>query len=729
MILTRKLIVPAAIMFTAFLAGLFAYFFTSLHAAYHEAEEGDIASYNNSFFVELEHQEQLALTLATAAADNPAIQAAFADHDSKKLSDLILPGFSMLQDTGANITQNRYFLPDGTVFFSASALPTTDDVLSPIIQLANTQQESVAGLEIQNGILVIRGVSPVFHNDSYIGSVEFQIGLNAAMLHDMQEKYGAEWRILLSKDLVPSGTMTEAGPNENLLVVTRTEGATIFNNPDSYMNAMGGVSTITHPSQDGRDYALLSSPIVDYSGRVVGVLDIIYDHTHISALQITRLIFAGLASAVVLILGLVGLLLLMRRTLQPIQVLTRAASEISEGNPMSFVNIKPGNDEIGILIEAFNQMTAQLRSSITDLEQHVTERTQDLEDQSRRLRVAVEISQSTVSVKRLDDVLERSARLIFERFNYYHVGIYIVDVENKLASLVASPTEAGRQLMTVKHQVRVGDTTTVGRVAATGEARIAAVTGAGSHEAVSPFLPETRSELALPLKVEERVIGILDIHSSKEQAFKPEDVSVMLVLADELAGAIERTRLLEESTTTLNELERAYGRFTRTGWQKFAASGRLRNIGYRFDNIRIEPVTHVSETGRQALTSGNPVVSNGSNANQEVALPIKFRGQTIGVVHAKIEEGFGENAIATLELAVDRLASSLESARLYEEARLRADREQTISQIATAISLSSDYETILRTTVREIGHALPDTEVGIHILGDMSQSPPDEGRN
>lgn len=332
-------------------------------------------------------------------------------------------------------------------------------------------------------------------------------------------------------------------------------------------------------------------------------------------------------------------------------------------------------------------------------------------------------------MRKLDTVLESSTRLIFDRFHYYHVGIFLADKDGKIAALVASPTEAGRAMMNAGYQIRIGDATPLGRAAATGEYRV--VTGATPEAALAKndLLPESRAELILPLKVEDRIIGILDIHSVNEQAFKPEEVSVMLVLADQLASAIERTRLLEESTVTLNELERAYGQFTRTGWQKYAASGKARNVGYRFNNIRIEPVASPPPAGKEALTTGAPVIPVGNEAGREAALPLKFRGQTIGVVHAKLREGQSENALATLQQAVDRLASALESARLYEEARNRADREQAISQITSAISLSNDYESILRTTIREIGHALPDTEVGIQIIDDSNQASSAEERD
>ncbi|HXD11160.1 MAG TPA: hypothetical protein VN653_13930, partial [Anaerolineales bacterium] len=157
------------------------------------------------------------------------------------------------------------------------------------------------------------------------------------------------------------------------------------------------------------------------------------------------------------------------------------------------------------------------------------------------------------------------------------------------------------------------------------------------------------------------------------------------------------------------------------GWQRFGRSGRMINQGYRFNNIRIEPITELPSVGNEALSTGTIVRSNGGDATNFIAMPIKLRGQTIGVVNAKLQEGFGENTLTTMESAIERLASALESARLYEEASLRADREQSISQVTSAISSSTEYEDILRVVVTEIGTMLNDTEVAIQILGDSSE--------
>ena len=108
MILTRKLIAPTVILFMVLLAGLFAYFFSSLHDAYHEAEEGDLASFRNSFLAEVENQKQLALALASEAAGNPAIQEAFAKRDRQRLLELVLPSFELLKESNDNIILYQY---------------------------------------------------------------------------------------------------------------------------------------------------------------------------------------------------------------------------------------------------------------------------------------------------------------------------------------------------------------------------------------------------------------------------------------------------------------------------------------------------------------------------------------------------------------------------------------------------------------------------------------------
>lgn len=254
-------------------------------------------------------------------------------------------------------------------------------------------------------------------------------------------------------------------------------------------------------------------------------------------------------------------------------------------------------------------------------------------------------------------------------------------------------------MLSAGFKVRVGsDHETVGLVAASGEPRIVYDIQANK----SSLLPNTLTEMVLPLKAGNKVIGVLDLQSDRSQAFSQDDIAIMQVLADQLATSLERSRLLDELERSLQEIETAYGRYTRDGWQRLGTEGILANRGYRFNNIRIESLHDLPKD-----------TAPGADL---VTVPVKLRGQEIGVIQAKLKEGYNRRTLSTLEAATERLAAALESARLYEEARSRADREQAIAQVTARISASTEVETILRTTVEEIGKSLGNTEVSIEII-------------
>jgi GAF domain-containing protein len=408
-----------------------------------------------------------------------------------------------------------------------------------------------------------------------------------------------------------------------------------------------------------------------------------------------------------------------RTIADPIKALAQTTESFAAGK-LSARAMVEREDEIGALAKSYNQMAAQLQDIIGKLEQRVADRTKDLESQTLRLRVAAEIARDAAAVQDLDELLIRAGDLIINRFSFYHIGIFLLDNNKEYAVLVASPTEAGRKMLENKHKLRVGEIGIVGRVAETGEPRIALSTGTDTAYFNNPYLPNTQSEMALPLKVENNVIGVLDVQSNQPHAFNDDDLAIMQVMADQLATAIERTRLLEEVGRNLKELESAYGLFTRDNWKRTTDGTATGRMGYRFDNVRLERITELPELAGDALLTGKIVNSNGRHPGPEkersVAIPIKLRGQTIGVVSLKLKEGYDNNTIAIIESAAERLAAAMESARLYEEARVRADREQSISRVTAAISASTGYEQILQTTVREIGNILGDTEVAIQIL-------------
>jgi GAF domain-containing protein len=352
------------------------------------------------------------------------------------------------------------------------------------------------------------------------------------------------------------------------------------------------------------------------------------------------------------------------------------------------------------------------------LEQHVAERTRELEDETVRVRSAAEVARDIASAPSLDELLERASTLIMERFKFDHTAIFLLDDKKEYAVLRASPTEAGGQYLANNHRLRVGEQGIVGRVAATGQARIALDTGADAVYFNNPTLPNIHSEMALPLKTETEVLGVLDIQSNQAQAFRQEDIEIMQITADQLAIGIERIRLLQQVKTQLQEIERAYQYVTRQSWVSFV-SDKSRNMGYKFKGAQLQPIRTVPE----------PAVTNPAGKEpedkKETKIPVQLRGQTIGFVDVRFQDESTHAEIVTIiEQITERLATALDNARLAEEIRDHAQRDALISELGGRFRSSLDLESVLRTAAQEFQKAfqLQEAEVQLNIPDGTEQT-------
>jgi len=357
------------------------------------------------------------------------------------------------------------------------------------------------------------------------------------------------------------------------------------------------------------------------------------------------------------------------------------------------------------------------------LEELVRTRTYDLEHRSTQLQAAAEVARDATATRNLDKLLNRAVNLIRQRFGFYHAGIFLVDEPGEYAVLRAATGEAGRQMLEQGHRLEVGEVGIVGYVTGRGEPRIALDVGADATHFENPLLPETRSEMGLPLRLGERVIGALDVQSRDEAAFDEGDVAVLQTMADQLAVAIENARLLHEMEQTVRELEAAYGRHTRESWYPVSHTAG-RPYGYRYRRIGVEPAIEPPAEARQAWTRGHTVTktiqssadSDGRQGIDAVAVPIKIRGQVIGVFDVRsAAETIPPEAISLAEKVADRLALALENARLLQETQRRAEREQLLSQMTARFTRSLDLDAVLQAAVRELGSLPNVAEVSVHM--------------
>lgn len=368
---------------------------------------------------------------------------------------------------------------------------------------------------------------------------------------------------------------------------------------------------------------------------------------------------------------------------------------------------------LGLAVRGLNRALLQARESAQNLEAQrkeldalLVERTADLARRREYLEATSAIAQEAAS--RLDQpqrLLQEAATIIAVRFGYDHVGIFLLDETEEWAVLQAASSEGGQRMLARGYRLRVGAQGMVGYVSAQGRARIASDVGADAVFFDNPDLPDTRSEAALPLKVRDKVIGVLDVQSNLSQAFDAESLVVLQALADQVAVAVSNARLFQQLESRVAAEQRSLADLSRVTWQDVLQQQRDFSFISTAHAVEARPVWRPEM--QTALHTGAPAYGKEGDA-ATLALPLRVRGEIIGVIDARKASATGEwtaEEIALLETLVEQLAVAVESARLYEDSQRRAARERLIAEVAERLRASRDVEMVLQATIRELGRA------------------------
>jgi GAF domain-containing protein len=251
----------------------------------------------------------------------------------------------------------------------------------------------------------------------------------------------------------------------------------------------------------------------------------------------------------------------------------------------------------------------------------------------------------------------------------------------------------------------------VGYVTSAGEPRIALDVGTDAVFFDNPDLPQTRSEMALPLKVRDSIIGALDVQSTEVNAFSQEDIETISILADQIAIAIENARLFTQTQAALQEADEIQKRYQLQEWEKLLEVLQTASHEYRMTGVPSVGDALLPEV-EEAIRQGRAVTMTGEGsapARAALAAPIMLRDQLIGVIdlhETDTERQWTDDDVALVTAVADQVALALENVRLFEQTRQRAQREQLISQVTAKMRAAPDIEGVLRTTVREIRRAL-----------------------
>ena len=369
-----------------------------------------------------------------------------------------------------------------------------------------------------------------------------------------------------------------------------------------------------------------------------------------------------------------------------------------------------------------NQELLVLRAT---LEERVRERTAELEiankvNEKRALQFSAiaKVMNAISSIQTLDELLPLVAKVISEEFNFYHVGIFLLDSRKELAVLRASNSEGGQRMLARNHSLSVGQTGIVGYVTATGQPRIALDVGADSAYFDNPDLPNTRSEIALPLRYAKQIIGALDVQSLEANAFQADDIAILTTLADQVTVAINNALTIAEAKKTLAEAQAAIGQVAEEAWQVLRPT-RL-GLGFAYSESGVKPLQNPFDNvqAHEAFQKGQTMFTTSPDHKTVLAVPIRLRGSVIGVMQLSNRSNYEKLTQDDAEIAeavAERLSLAIETATLLQSTQHRADIERITANITSKVSSSSRFETILQTAAQELSRALGGSDVLVQI--------------
>jgi GAF domain-containing protein/HAMP domain-containing protein len=556
----------------------------------------------------------------------------------------------------------------------------------------------------------------------------------------------------------------EKHTGENIYIVDGLGQVVAHPNPSEVLKGMH----FALPSQSGTRDGLDGSRVVLASDKIQlepQAFYIIAERSW-SEVILRPALVSGLITLVFLVAALIiasfVAVMTIRRTVLPIEKLATIARAISAGDFSRRAEVVR-RDEVGELAESFNRMTAQLGDLIGHLEQRVAERTADLKQTSQalaergqelestlsdlqqrsaeleeatrrqveinqelreatrqghmramRLQASAEVSQAVSQVHDMNELLPQVTQLIARSFGYYHVGVFLLAANERIAVLRAANSAGGQKLLAQGYRLEISTQDTVCRAISSAE------------------LPDTRAEIALPLRVGDRIIGALDVQSDEPNTFEQEDIAALTTLAAQVAIAIENARLIRQAREALEEAETVYQQVLMEQWQSQVKKQRLSHGEYRqvlAPQLDEAPLI----AGEQALEKGKVVVVNSDETAtpgaSQLAAPIQLRGQTIGVLDLQEFEGerhWTEDDITLVQEIADQVGQALEKARLFDESRRRAQREQATRQIADRIRARTEVDAMLQTAIRELAQTLGAPRVFVRLAPEALTTEDDE---
>jgi GAF domain-containing protein/PAS domain-containing protein len=372
--------------------------------------------------------------------------------------------------------------------------------------------------------------------------------------------------------------------------------------------------------------------------------------------------------------------------------MNNASKVLATGQLATFEYQLPIGETLGTyearMVPAGGQEVLVIVRDVTERKQLEQQIQGSLERRGAQVQTSTEVAQEIAAAPALDELFRRVVTLIKERFGYYHAQIFRYEPALNAVLLVVGYGEAGEKMLAAGHRLAMGRGV-VGTAATTGRAVLAADVTQEEGWQPNPNLPDTKGELAVPIKLREEVLGILDVQSDKVGALTQDDQLLLEGLCGQIAVAVESTRLRQEMEERLRELNAMYRATAREGWQAMRETAALPK-GYLFDrtDIQLAEDLWLPEIGRAVGQNALVAPSGEAGRSSAAVAPLAVRGEIIGAlgVYDDPQQPMSPDDLELVQSVSEQVALALESARLFEEARTRAEEMAALNELSQRLT-------------------------------------------
>lgn len=350
------------------------------------------------------------------------------------------------------------------------------------------------------------------------------------------------------------------------------------------------------------------------------------------------------------------------------------------------------------------------------------------------LSTTAEIGGVTAGIMNPDDLLKRAVEYIRDRFGYYYVQVFLMDENSTELTLTAATGEAGAALLRETYSIKPNNVQGFSTVLESGSPVIIHDMDQRVYFRRKDVQPHSRSEVLLPINDGEKLIGVLDVQSLRSKAFGLNDTQALQIMANQLGASVRTARLFDaqkravqenkrlflEAEANLREIRRLNRQLTKEGWADYLAEKPAVH-GVNLAENQIISDDQWTESLVEAATRRR-AISHSDGDSKTIAVPILLRGEVLGAI--EIEPGGDTHEQDTVEMVqavAQRLATSLESARLFEETQEATMQEQRINEIAAQYQQATTVDDLLRITLKELSRSLG-AQRGAIRLGALGQT-------